>query len=304
MRPFPALALAAASAAVLTAAPGAAAATNGPLAFASGASIFVQPLAGPELTRIDKAGVTTVAASRDGRLLAFGQSVGGDVRLSVTARAAGPVRTVRLKGISINSIDISPDKRLLAITAFRDRDSTPGNVFAYLVRADGTKLRSLRTKTKLAVDIRFARDGRSLLYVSPSSTADDISDCTASIRRIRLDGTRDTPVYKGTGGTRPCPRRLSLSPSGTSAAFEGVTSGEEPAGPGPAPGVYRVSLTTKNPRPTKLVESASAPAWSPAGDQIAYSVRGGIFRIPKSGGTATRVSDRSASAIAWLPGAG
>jgi dipeptidyl aminopeptidase/acylaminoacyl peptidase len=310
---IPALALTA-TAVLLAAAPAAHAATNGPLAFAADDGLFVQPLQGSELTRVDRGGVQTVAASRDGKLLAFGTSVGDDVRLSVAATAGGPTRTVRLKGISINSIDISPDKRLLAITAFRDNDSTPGHIFAYLVRRDGTKLRALRTKARFAVDMRFTPDGKSLLYVSPSSTPEEISDCTSSIRRIRLDGTRDTALYKGTGGTLACPLSLSLSPTGTSVAMAALESGDEPAGPGPAPNVYRLSLTTKGAKPKLLVRQGYAPAWSPGGDQIAYtSTRSpfgpatdptGTFRIPAAGGTPVRVSERSASAIAWLRGPG
>ncbi len=292
------------------------AATNGPVVIASD-SVFLQPLSGPEVTRTTSVGAAAISASRDGSLLAFSSGpFGGMTKLTFGATAGGPLTTHVLRGISIHTIDISPNGRLIALTAFRDSDSQAGHIFAYLVRRDGTKLRRLPTKAKLAADMRFAPDGKSLLYVSPSTTPTEISDCTASIRRIRLNGTHDVSLYKGTGGALACPQQISVSPDGRSVAMTGFTSGDEPAGPGPAPGIYRLSLTSRTAKPKLLVQGGRAAAWSPAGDQIAYSAvpvdprdqtsgPTGIFRIPRNGGTPVRVSDRGFSnSIAWLPAMG
>jgi dipeptidyl aminopeptidase/acylaminoacyl peptidase len=308
--PFALLVLASCAPASASAAP-----ANGPVAFATSDSIFLQPLDGPEITRADRVGANVIAASRDGSLLAFDSGGIGRTKLSVAKTAGGPVRMVDLEGISIHSLDISPDNTMLAITAFRDSDSIAGHIYPYLVRIDGRKLRALKTKARFAYDMRFTRDGKSVLYTAPSQKRDDSSDCTASVRRIRIDATRDTSVYRGTGGDRPCPLDISLSPGGTSLAMTALTSGEEPAGPGPPPGVWRLSLTPRPGKPRLLADQARSPAWSPAGDQIAYTATGGdprfpgagptgIYRIGKGGGTPVRLSTRSAGSMVWLPGAG
>ncbi len=130
------------------------------------------------------------------------------------------------------------------MTAFRDSDHDAGHVFAYLARIDLRRLRSLRTTTRFAYDMKFAPDGKSLVYVGDSRRGDN-AGCSA-IRRIRMDGSHDTLLYRGRGGGgRPCPLDISLSPGGTKLAMTAATGLEEPAGPGPPTGIYRLLAVSR-----------------------------------------------------------
>lgn len=304
---------------VLLPAGAAQAAADGPIAVVRGTTLSLQPTAGgPATERLTGlAQGSPLAASRDGRRLAFLTAATDDSsHLSIAGTSAGAAKTVVLKNVSVNSLAFSPDGRTLAITAFRRSDNSAGHVFPYLYRIATGRLTSLRTKVRYAFDLEFAPDGRSLVYVADRLREEESSDCASALRRVRPDGTRDTLIYQGAGGSRPCPTEISLSPGGGAVAMTAITAGDEPAGPGPASGVWRLDLA-KGARPRRLSVTAGSPAWSPSGGRIAYRAFGrtdglypyegvtGLFTIAKSGGAPLQLSDRGdAGAVAWPAAAG
>jgi Tol biopolymer transport system component len=309
----PALALALTAALPVAAAQ---AASNGPLALVRGTTLSLQPAAGgaPAVRLTGLTPGSPLAASRDGAQLAFLTGpVGDSSRLSIAKPAGGAVRSVTLKGLSVNSLAFSPDRRTLVLTAFRAGDSGVGHVRAYLYRIATRRVTPLRTAFRYAFDAAFTPDGRSVVYVGDRLQEEESSDCASALRRVRIDGTRDTLLYQGAGGSRPCPQAISPSPGGTSVAMTAITAGDEPAGPGPASGVWRLALT-KGAKPKLLAATAASPAWSPAGDRIAYGAFGrsdgqypfsgvtGLFTQPKGGGTPAQLSGEGVSSLAWLAG--
>lgn len=276
----------------------ASAAANGPLAIVDADGVYRIGLDGTERRLAATRNAGFVARSRDGSILVYG----ADDRIFMR-RGDRTVRSFRTPGLSVNSLAISPDGKRIAFTAFRDRDSIAGHIYPYTARIDGTRIRSLRTHRRFVTQIAFLRDGR-LLYVGTGGQ-EESSDCNAEIRRIRADGTQDVRIYHGPGGeSRPCPQTFSLSPGGSALAMAAITSGDEPAGPGPPPGVYRLAVRA-GALPKPLAQRAANPAWSPAGDQIAFTSygAGAVVRIPAAGGEPVRIAQRFGRSITWLSGA-
>lgn len=290
------------------------AAADGPLAVVRGTTLSLQPTdGGPATERLTGlSNGSPLAASRDGKRLAFlTGAVGDSSHLSIAGTTGGAPQTVLLKNVSVNSLAFSPDGRTLAITAFRRSDNNAGHIFPYLYRIATGRLTPLRTKVRYAFDLDFAPDGRSLVYVADRLKEEESSDCASALRRVRPDGSHDTLIYQGAGGNRrPCPTQVSLSPGGRSVAMTAITAGDEPAGPGPASGVWRLALT-KGARPRRLSVTAHSPAWAPSGGLIAYSAYGrtdgqypfegvtGLFTVPKAGGAAAELSAQAADSVAW-----
>lgn len=296
------------------AAPAGAPAANGPLAYVTDGKVLLQPAAGgPPVLRAGTLSASSVSASHDGSLLAVVRDPidrRDSSRVALMPAGGGKGRALVFRGLTISALAVSPDRRLLAFTAFRFGDDTPGHVFAYVARIDGTGLRPLRTATRFAYDIEFTPDGRSLVYIGDSMRGEN-AGC-ATIRRIRLDQTRDRLLYRGAGGARPCPFQLSLSPGGTSLAMTAATSLDEPAGPGPPSGVWRLGLRPGS-RPVLLSPTALHPAWSPDGRQIAFGAFGrdddaqypgrgphGLHRIDTAGRVPVKIAEQQVDSLAWL----
>lgn len=269
---------------------------NGRLVFASGQNLALQPMSGrPDVVRQRPAAI--VGSSRSGRLIATSSGVDGDVTISDAHGRAK--RRMNFRGIVIHSLDVSPDGRRIALTAFRDAEPGRLNVFPYVVGIDGKGLARLRTGLPHAFDLRFTRDGDALVYAG--APADGPFAPCPSLRRVRLDGTRDTLLYAAAGGRLPCVVNVTMAPTGPFAAFTGDPAPGTAAPPGASvrTGVYRVQLIG-NGVPTLLAADAFAPAWAPAGDQVAYSTTTGTFRLPAGGGTRTFVTTTPALSLTWL----
>lgn len=289
-----ALALAAAAPAALAATP--AAAANGRIAFSAAGNLVLQPEKGAA-TVVRGRQASIVGSSRSGRLLAYSSGLDGDVTIT---DARGRIKDqMNFRGIVVHSLDISPNGKLLALTAFRDAEPGATNLFPYIARITGKHLTRVKTRVRHTFDLRFTRDGGSFVYAGAPSTG-DFTTC-ASLRRVRTDGARDVSLYEATGGATPCVVNVSLSPGGSTAAFTGDPAPGQPLPPGVAvrSGVYRVSLSGRG-RPKLVQPGAFATAWAPAGDQIAFSAPGGTFRISQFGGPVTQVSKLPTFSMTWL----
>lgn len=281
--------------AVIASAPAAVAqAANGPVAFGSGGNLVLQPLTGAPRVVPGRA-AQIVGSSRSGKLLAYSSGVDGDV--TITDPRGKVLRSFNAGGLTVHSLDISPDGGRVALTAFRDAEPVPGRVYPYVARIDGRDLRRLKTQLRYTYDIRFTRDGGSIVYAGVPSTG-DFARC-ASLRRVRLDGTGEKWLYQATGGVTPCVVGFGLSPGGSTAAFVGD--------PGPGAqsraALYRVALTGSA-TPQLLRPAAFAVAWAPTGDQLAYSTPAGTFRVSQFGGPDTLVSSAPTLSLTWLKAGG
>jgi Tol biopolymer transport system component len=285
--------------AVRPAAADAAAIRNGPLALVSAGRVVLQPLGGaPRIVGDSPASI--LGSSRDGRLVASSSGLDGDV--TIADRHGRVVRRFAFRGIVVHSLDVSPDGSALALTAYRDAEPVPGRIYPYTARIDGKALRRLNTQARYAYDLRFDRDGRTLVYAAAPSSG-PLTGC-ASLRRVRADGTAEGPLYLATGGARPCVVNLSLSPGGHAAAFTGDPApgtASDPAAPRTA--VYRVPLGGTA-TPQLLRRASYAVAWAPAGDQLAFSGNDGTFRASSHGGTPVRVSALATLSLTWLRAVG
>jgi Tol biopolymer transport system component len=291
----PALAVAVAVTALLALAP-AAGAANGRLVFSAAGNLILQPQSG-KATVIGGRQASIIGSSRSGKLMAYSSGTDGDVTV---ADARGRIREqMNFAGIVVHSLDISPNGKMLALTAFRDAERGPVNIFPYIARIDGKRLTRVRTRVLHTFDLRFTRDGKYFVYAGAPSTG-DFTAC-ASLRRVRLDGAQDESLYEATGGPTPCVVNVSLSPGGSTAAFTGDPAPGQPLPPGMSvrSSIYRVSMSGRG-TPRLVTPGAFAAAWSPAGDQIAYSTIGGTYRISQFGGPATQVSRLATLSLTWL----
>ncbi|WP_354700433.1 hypothetical protein [Paraconexibacter sp. AEG42_29] len=281
-------------------APAAAVAKNGRLAFPNASNLVLQPLTGaPSVIKDRRA--TIIGSSRSGRLMALSSGTDGDV--TIADGRGRVIRRIDFRGIVIHSLDISPDGRRLALTAFRDAEPGRLNLFPYVADISGRGLTRVTTRLRHTFDLRFTRDGRAFVYAGAPTTGDFVA--CPSLRRVRLDGTRDTLLYEAVGGTLPCALSFALSPAGNSAVFTGDPAPGQLPPPGTLvrTGVYQVALTGRA-TPRLLHPQAFAVAWAPDGDQVAFSSLAGTYRMRAGGGTATRVSPTPTLAMTWLKAAG
>ncbi|UTI64054.1 hypothetical protein NBH00_22295 [Paraconexibacter antarcticus] len=280
----------------------AATARDGSLALATGGQFVLQPVGGGSARRAAGPGVSIVGTSRGGGLVALSSGAGGDV--TITTPGGRVIRRFAFGGIVVHSLDISPDGRTLALTAFRNAEPYPGHLFPYLARVDGRDLRRLRTRTRFVYDLRFTPDGGSLVYAGAPSAGTQVG--CASLRRVRADGAADAAVYPaGRTPGRPCVVTLALSPGGDGAAF---TGDPDPARPSPDGAVrtaaYRVRLSGPS-IPALVQRAAYAVAWAPGGGRIAFSTPAGTFYAASSGTPRpVLVSPLSTLSLAWLRRAG
>lgn len=276
--------------------PSAAAAKNGRLAFPNADNLVLQPLTGaPSVIKDRRA--TIIGSSRSGRLMALSSGTDGDV--TIADGRGRVVRRIDFRGLVVHSVDISPDGRRLALTAFRDADPGRLNVFPYVADITGRGLIRVKTRLRHTFDLRFTRDGRALIYAGAPTRGDFVA--CPSLRRVRLDGTRDTLLYEAVGGTLPCALNFALSPDGRSAAF----TGDPAPGQVPPPGtsvrtnVYQVALAGRR-APRLIAPQAFSVAWAPDGDQIAYSSLTGTYRVRQDGSKPRPVSPTPTLALTWL----
>src|SRR5437868_5294522 len=106
-------------------------------------------------------------------------------------------------------------------------------------------------------------------------------------------GVRFEPNPKGRWIMTAAPRRILATCLVIAAAIAGLGIGADPPPPRSASGAPRVPLAF----------GPISPRLSGAGDQIAFSYQGALWRMPRSGGVMTRLTDGRGfdNAPAWSP---
>lgn len=285
-----------AAVALALALPGVAGATNGRVALVNSGNLILQAQSGPVATLPGRA-AGIVGGSRGGKVLVTSSGADGDI--TVTDAKGKVVRQFNLAGIAIHSLDVSTDGRRIALTAFRDADPVPGHIYPYVLNVNGSGLRRLKTSLRYTYDLRFVGHGTTTLAYAGAPSAGPYVGC-ASLRRVKVDGSGDRELYGAVGGNTPCVVNFAISPGGGAAALIGDPAPGLASTPGqPRTALYRVTLDDKS-VPKLLDAETFAVAWSPDGDQLAFSTTAGTFRTGLRGGSQTLLTAVPTLSLFWL----
>ena len=243
-------------------------------------------------------GARELAWSRDGSRLAFiGRggaiwTMGANGKNLVRVLVAGQIGSAQIQ--SFGSPTWSPDGREIAFTAYDPNAASEGKRDIWIVNADGSELRPVRTPDLFEVDVDWSPSGREFAVASDGYFPHLwVMNTDGSNRRLLTKGG-----YKSGFAMQP-----DWSPDGRRIAFKR---------PGGSFELAAISVTDRSGRnKARLSEttgpSMGGPTWSPDGRRIAFLRDSGSIRstnseiyVMKSDGTAvTRLTHNTVAE--WFP---
>ena len=209
----------------------------------------------------------------------------------VAAFVATSAATVASLGLGGATAHGARTQRLVGTIAFlRDPGHPGGNEsLLYVIHPDGSGLKRVTPPATPVLRYAWSPNGQLIAY---------IDERRQSLWLIRRDGTQ---LRRLLAGSRLASEGLSWSPDGTKIAITsrgpyaqyrtGRCSGQR---------IYVVTIHRSQPRLLRGTSACGNPAWSPGGNQIAYSGGGdGIWVIRPDGSGRRRVSPRGWIWVGW-----